>query len=260
MRHEEQIARELKPKYVSLIKGIESDREVDPNECTIPFVPYVGSSYCQAKHKILIVGKATYGWGKGDSGQGSGTLGAVLGKNDLYEYIAKLPKKFIEEEIIPFYGGEKGHYHSQFWNRIYRLTGNLLLDCPVSEYKRERQVSEKCFRSIAWSNVFKVGATKAERGNPNPKLISFQKAHNTLEAEINILQPNIVIFSTGPTYDRYLKDLLPNSTLRDADPDDLGVKEVEGLESLAFRTCHFQYYSNQKFKQVVGYIRSRMNP
>lgn len=257
MAFEEWTSRGLKAKYLRLIDHLK--KQVGPDECTVPFVPYVGSSYGDADPKILVIGKATYGWGKGESGQGSGTLGDVLGRDDLCEYLAELPKRFIEDEIIPFYGGGSGHYHSQFWNRIYRLTGNLLLDRPVSKYKREQQASERCFRSIAWSNVFKVGATKTERGNPNQTLISIQKAHNTLEEEIDVLQPNLVIFSTGPTYDGHLVDFLPKTTLRDAAPDHLRVKEVVGLESPAFRTCHFQYYSNQTFEQVVEYIRGRIN-
>ena len=88
----------------------------------------------------------------------------MLGMDDhaRWEHLVKLPKEFIEDEIIPFYGGEARHYYSQFWNRIYRLTGKLLMNRPVLKYKREEQASEKCFRSIAWSNVFKVGALKSE--------------------------------------------------------------------------------------------------
>jgi hypothetical protein len=55
----------------------------------------------------LIIGKATYGWGKGDEGQGSGALNDVLDMDDhdRWKYLVKLPKEFIEGEVIPFYGG-----------------------------------------------------------------------------------------------------------------------------------------------------------
>jgi hypothetical protein len=115
----------------------------------------------------------------------------VLGKDYhiLLDHLSKLSEEFIEDEIIPFYGGEKGHYHSNFWNRIYRLTGQCLCGYQVLEsgkYERDRRRSEKCFRSIAWSNVFKVGALKSEGGNPNKDLISIQKDENTLEEEIKV--------------------------------------------------------------------------
>lgn len=107
--------------------------------------------------------------------------------------------------------------------------------------------------------MFKVGATKAKRGNPGQRLASIQKSDNTLAKEIDVLQPSVVIFSTGPGYDRHLKDVLPNITLRQAEPDHLGIKEVEGLGTLTFRTYHFQYYSNRRFEQVVHHIRGRMD-
>jgi hypothetical protein len=101
---------------------------------------------------------------------------------------------------------------------------------------------------------------KSEGGNPNKDLISIQKDENTLEEEIKVLQPNVAIFSTGPYYDEHIKDFLkkPMKVPKDLDPE-LGVKEIEGLGCLAFRTYHFQSRSNQDFKQVVNYICGRMN-
>jgi len=37
-------------------------------KCCWPFMPYIGSKYSTSNKKILIVGKATNGWG-GDGGQ-----------------------------------------------------------------------------------------------------------------------------------------------------------------------------------------------
>jgi hypothetical protein len=68
-------------------------------------------------------------------------------------------------------------------------------------------VSEKCFRSIAWSNVFKVGALKAKRGNPDKKLISIQTEENTLEEEINMLQPDVAIVNVSKVVGWFLCSL-----------------------------------------------------
>jgi hypothetical protein len=268
MQFEEWASKNLKDRYFSLIERLVEEEIAD--KCTIPFVPYVGASYCDAKPRILIIGKATFGWGEGDEGQGSGALNDVLDMDDhdLWKCLVKLPKEFIEGEIIPFYGGEAGHYYAQFWNRIYRLSGKLLVDHPVKDYERERRRSEKCFQSIAWSNVFKVGALKSEGGNPKKKLRDIQKEvnkkeGNAFEEEITALQPDVAIFSTGPDYDKHIKALLPNTSMKDVGPkhEHLKIKEIEGLDTLAFRTYHFQasYYSNEIFEQVVDYICDRMN-
>ncbi len=266
MQFEEWASKNLRDRYFSLIKRIRDEKLAD--KCTIPFVPYRGSAYGDDnKPKILVIGKATYGWGKGEKGQGGGALNAVLGRDDLWDHLSKLSEEFIEGQIIPFYGGEKGLYHSQFWNRIYRLTGQCLYgySASKSEYKRERQRSEECFRSIAWSNVFKVGALKSEGGNPKKKLIDIQKEENkkegnAFEEETTALQPDVAIFSTGPPdeYDTHIKDLLTNTSMEGVGPEHLKIKEIEGLDTLAFRTYHFQYYSNEKFEQVVDYICGRM--
>jgi hypothetical protein len=76
MQFEEWASENLKHRYLSLIERIKEKELAD--ECTVPFFPYVGRGYDDAKHRILIIGKATYGWGKGDKGQGSGTLTEVL--------------------------------------------------------------------------------------------------------------------------------------------------------------------------------------
>jgi hypothetical protein len=256
MQFEEWASKNLKDRYFSLIERLVEEEIAD--ECTVPFVPYVGANYCDAKPKILIIGKATYGWGKGDGGQqGSGTLNDVLDKDDhdRWKYLIELPEQFIEGELIPYYGGEKRGPARAFWRRIYQLSGKLLMDHPVADYKRERRRSEEVFRSIAWSNVFKVGALKSKGGNPNKKLINIQKEENkkegnTLEEEINVLQPNVAIFSTGPSYDKHIEDLLdrsmkdvdPKHLKKGVDPEHLKIKEIEGLDTLAFRTYHFQYW------------------
>jgi hypothetical protein len=264
MQFEEWASKNLKKRYLSLIKHIEEKRLVE--QCTVPFIPYVGPHYYDAKYKMLFIGKATYGWGKGDGGQGSGTLKGVLGRDDLWEHLAYLPQEFIEGTIIPHYGAQRTERPRAFWRRIYQLSGKLLVDHPVADYKRELRRSEECFRSIAWSNVFKVGALKSAKGNPKKRLIGIQKEENNrcgnafLE-EITALEPDVVIFSTGPNeYDEHIGDLLPEVSMdKDVGPPHLRIKEIEGLDTLAFRTCHFQSYSNEEFEQVVEYIYGRVN-
>jgi hypothetical protein len=69
MQFEEWASKNLKDKYLSLIERLRKEELAD--ECTIPFVPYRGSAYGDDnKPKMLFIGKATFGWGKGDEGQG----------------------------------------------------------------------------------------------------------------------------------------------------------------------------------------------
>ena len=69
-----------------------------------------------------------------------------------------------------------------------------------------------------------------------------------------------MIRAAVPSSDEHINGFLDTSTEypEDLDPE-LKVKEIEGLGRLAFRTYHFQYYKNPDFKQVVDYIRVRLN-
>jgi hypothetical protein len=141
MKFEEWASKNLKDRYLRLIKRIRDEKLA--GKSTIPFVPYRGSAYGDDnKPKILVIGKATYGWGKGEQEQGSGALNAVLGRDDLWDHLSKLSEEFIEGQIIPFYGGEKGLYHSQFWNRIFRPVPVWLLGFEVGVQAGTAKVGE----------------------------------------------------------------------------------------------------------------------
>jgi hypothetical protein len=203
MHFEEWASKNLKDRYFSLIERLKGKEEI-ANKCTIPFVPYVGPSYSHAKHKILIIGKATYGWGKGNEGQGSGALNDVLDKDDhdLWKYLVGLSEEFIEGEVIPYYGGEKRGPARAFWRRIYQLSGKLLMDHAVADYKRERRRSEECFRSIAWSNVFKVGALKSEGGEPEEEAQRYSEGREQEGRERPRRRDNCVAAGRGDLFYR----------------------------------------------------------
>jgi predicted glycoside hydrolase/deacetylase ChbG (UPF0249 family) len=68
---------------------------------------------------------------------------------------------------------------------------------------------------------------------------------NTLRGEIERIEPEIVVFSTGSTYDKFLQRSLNAQVVSPAER----VSEVEGLPSfvkLAIRTSHFQKLRNDE--------------
>ena len=73
--------------------------------------------------------------------------------------------------------------------------------------------------------------------------------------EIDILEPRLVWFPTGPGYDRHLAKALPNISFKDLGG---GVEEVEGLGCLAIRTYHPQYTKVFKAKTFAEYLRGRL--
>lgn len=131
-------------------------------------MPYIASEYHNANPRILIIGKATNGWGDKDINDPKDIKDIV---DQEFHKLPEFTDSFINNRIIPYFGGTKDRkegYYSLFWQRIYILTLALLDNEKVPEYCNDSEQSQKCFNSIAWTNVFKISASE---GNPSNKLI-----------------------------------------------------------------------------------------
>jgi hypothetical protein len=206
-----------------------------------PFVPYVGKKYDVARIKILVVGKATCGWGDGYANLADFSRGDGV-PDSFWEWSSD----FINKRVVPFYNGrqEEGSYHSEFWRQTYRLTTAVLEGlAELPKYERCPGAADHSFSQIAWTNVFKIGGVC---GNPDSRMERFFCSEpwcSLLLQELQILQPELVLFSTHNGYDRFLKQMLPEIELSEPDSDiaDVG---MPGLGFRGFRTVHFQ---NRRF-------------
>jgi hypothetical protein len=269
-----QIGEILEPKLRKIIERVSARSEL-----AVPFTPYVGRDFPRAQPKVLFVGRATDGWGWREDGKWdrSATLEGV-NLADPYWYkghrgISEIPSQFIDCLIIPTYGrlppcrGNK-KLTSFFWRSIYRIGSALLFELPISEVPvRSPRLSEGTFSSIAWTNVFKVSYRRGSPemggdpdGKPNLRdpLIVLQEDFSTLQEEIEILRPKVVLFFTGPAYNPHLEKALPSISFSGRQ----GLRKVDGLQGLckggvALRTNHpnAERFGNFKAEPVVQYIR-----
>jgi hypothetical protein len=76
-----------------------------------------------------------------------------------------------------------------------------------------------------------------------------------LMKELQILQPELVLFSTHSSYDDHLKRMLPEVELSEPEYDISDVR-LPGMKLRGFRTLHFQ---NRRFdpKHLLHRIRAR---
>lgn len=230
-------------------------RTENRSEIALPFVPYVGPCYARASKKVLIVGKATDGWGwKGEVWNKESTLDDVdIHRPGWFEELATTAERFIEKKIIPFYSNNSG-YSSLFWNRTYRIVSNLLIDHPLEEYERRPDLAETAFRSFAWTNVFKIAPT---RGNPPRELREIQFDDNTLRHEIGYLKPDIILFLTARGYDKILEKVLPINRIGSETVARVVGLEKEGFGGIALRTYHPQYWRFH-MQEVVTRIQAEL--
>ena len=243
------------PLIREMICEIENNK-YSTEKCCWPFMPYIGSKYSTSNKKILIVGKATKGWG-GDGG--AGKLSEVIKKPDFLKCLSELTDNFIKKRVTPYYAGsnDKNNYQSSFWRRIYRLTSALLNgESELPEYKLDPVKSTECFESIAWTNIFKISAIE---GNPPKELINIIKnlCIEALYKEIEVLQPNIILFSTGKSYDCYLKEFL---NISDSDIDsnkEITSIKIKDFDGVAFRTTHFQALRNSKLEELYNTLKGK---
>jgi len=247
----------------------------------VPFLPYVGRNYWNVKTRILYVGRAPYGWGELKERDKDGkkeykweTIPLTKPSYMNPEKLAELSKKFVENCLKPYYDedlkGEEGKrfrddrwsrgriYNSLFWQRIYVLTISIYEGEFIGYSYNTYDGNFECFQSIAWTNVFKIGMVE---GNPDSKMIKFLlKNFNTLREEIEYLKPDLIIFSTGKSYDKYLREALEIET-----PDD--IEETEGVKrlgdvynsALVLRTKHFQAIRNEELEKIYNYIKRELD-
>jgi len=149
------------------------------------------------------------------------------------------------------------YYNSRFWQRIYVLTTSIF-EGKFFDYKRDHQKAEMAFKSICWTNVFKISS---KNGNPPNRLIQhlleIEEKENLFIEDIKSLKPNIIIFSTGSPYDEYLRRLLPGLKINEIDKgeNDIAKLNFEDFDGLAIRTTHFQRLSNRKVERVFEFVK-----
>ncbi|MGE5675899.1 MAG: uracil-DNA glycosylase family protein [Mycobacterium leprae] len=167
-----------------------------------PHVPYVGADYEAAPLRVLLVGRAAVGWGIDPL---SSLNDFVIDQGEALERALLLSDQFMARVTERFAGG--GGYYSPFWHRAYALLSSLLDGADQVTSKYDRQRSERTFRSIAWTNLFKIGLRD---DNPDESMTSLLKSQaNWLERELELLKPGLVLFSTGTAYDHHLTSMLP---------------------------------------------------
>jgi len=132
-----------------------------------------------------------------------------------------------------------------FWNSARRFKGQL-----------EEESNSKTVE-LVWNNVFKVGKTK--RGKPGEEIRHVEKQDfDVIQQEIDILKPNLVVFFSGPYYDKHLGSRILGYEVQPV-LDGYPGREVEfwklngGIQ--AVRTYHPTYLRRSKQEgEIFNYI------
>lgn len=221
-----------------------------------PCLPYIGKQYRRSDVRIVFVGKAPLARNRSPATDGLSFNEAIRDSFGTVDWVSE------------HFAGRDGYY-SSFWRSIYLLTGSLqedrkeLMDYRLDE--KSELKSRNCFESIAWTNIFKICMRRKESkdNNPDDRMCKFLLEHfNTLPDEIDALKPDVIIFTTGKSYDKYLdKALRGRFQIRTRELKGLpGVSRISiiGHSTLVLRTPHFQAMSRLELKHLYRYIKRNL--
>ena len=137
------------------------------NDATYPLLLKVSLEYEQADVRVMVVGQETDGWG--------GILEEK--KNNILN---------LQNSYFKYLYTSKEKNRRPFWNRK-----------NFKYYKEEitKRLADKKV-SFLWNNVSKIG--KNGSGKPTEKIAKLEEKYfDVFEAELQILEPNIIIFTSG---------------------------------------------------------------
>jgi hypothetical protein len=208
-----------------------NDDEIGP---TNPLLLYIDNekSWQNADLRIMVFGQETNDWEQGYHSDKNITL--LCGTYD----------RFFNKGGCWSYGG-------QFWNGLNRFK-NIL-----SEKFPDKQIQ------YLWNNIIKIGKD-GEKGRPPEYIYEQEREYfNVIPDEVDILQPNILLFFTGYTYDDAIHNNFGKVVYTPVHP--FGDRQLARLSiparpeiNCAFRTYHPNYLwrnnINSYFNAIVNEI------
>ena len=186
--------------------------------------------YLRADIKVMIFGQEKNSW-----------YGDYINNNDT-QYLLKIYNDFFNSDNCYTYAG-------QFWNGV----GKLKLKLEEEFSKQNKSVG------FLWNNIIKVGRS-GKKGLPNQDILDWiEPSFLTIQEEINFYKPNIVIFFTGPNYDKFIKKAFPDVNFESFSrktPRELVRLKSQHLPLKSIRTYHPNYLWRTGFYDYLDLINT----
>lgn len=184
----------------------------------------IPQEYDLADCKLLIVGQQTNGWGVGSKDAG---FGANLGDDPAAELMS----------LYERFALGKNYTKSPFWVASHKL------------YKALNPQGEP--GGFAWSDLVKVDQNRFRPAFEYENIVS---KCELLQAECKLLKPDVVVFFTGPDYDRRLLMTFPGLQMSPVIERALFVLEHNALPLRSYRTYHPNYLRRSKQWEILDRI------
>lgn len=201
------------------LKGILNDDTKEYKPTNPLLICLDEEKYKSSDIKIMIFGQETNDWGDDFNDDPDDTLNTY---ND-----------FFNSNACYGYGGH-------FWNGLNRFLTLLNQKFP-----------EKTIGSV-WNNVIKVGNSGRNRNNPPEYIYNIEKTYfNVIESEIEILQPNIILFVSGPYYDAEIRNSLPDVSFGKLS-DSFSERAIAKLKFKNLNNVYRTYHPNYLWRKGIN--------
>jgi hypothetical protein len=201
--------------------------EGDPISPTNPLLLHVGNeeAWRSAHLRVMVFGQETNDW-KGE-----------YHPDKTIAYLCGLYDGFFNKGACWSYGG-------QFWNGVNRLKSMLAEKFPGKQIQ------------YLWNNIVKIGKAEA-KGRPPAYIYEQERTFfHVIPEEVNILQPNVFLFFTGPNYDDAIHNNFEATGYTPVPPFEarqLAKISIPAIDS-AFRTYHPNYLWRNDIDSYLGAI------
>jgi hypothetical protein len=198
-----------------------------PTKPTNPLLIRVGNEekYFNSDIRVMIFGQETNDWGNDFQNNIENTL-------SIYD-------DFFNSNYCFKYGG-------QFWNGISRFLKIL-----------EDQNPNKAIEFV-WNNVVKIGKSGGKGMPPNYIYQIEQENFSILKNEVEILEPNLILFLSGPNYDSILSNQFDNpdfEKIENYSQRQIAKIKLENID-FTFRTYHPNFLwrngINDYFNEIIN--------
>ena len=156
-------------------------------EAANPLLVKVDQAYLDADVRVMILGQETDGW-HGRLGHSELSVDELM--SNYFDY-------FYQRHTSGNGMGKRA-----FWN----MKNFKYFETKLTKYLSEKRVS------FVWNNISKIG--NDGRGKPNSSIKDLERSYfNILLDEFQILQPDIVLFTTGESRDSYIQHHFGNDVV-----------------------------------------------
>ncbi|WP_430231826.1 hypothetical protein [Paraburkholderia tropica] len=185
------------------------------------FLPTVPSNFADAKHRLLVVGMETKAWRNKECKFKQGNVPTTDSVLESMRSHARWMERPPER-----------HKFLQFLRQVRRSMHARLPAAGVA---------------VGWANLFCV----SHAGGSPTVAESFDRiqslSQDLLRAHIAVTDPDVIIFTTGAAYDRFLRDCFPDRT------DSVAIEprclwQFRVGRTLCYRTSHPRYVAHNRWR------------